>query len=144
MDPNTLWAGLNPAARELLSQRDYATGSLVERLRTSGVSVEEILRADRVSLADGWIPGVELVPRRVFRQRHRGFFGEFVRQEQGVLGQLGLWPRQWATARMFAGTCKGFHIHPPHVPEGIEPAVWFEHLYGSNPAPMTRWPYFLL
>lgn len=141
MDPKSLWAGLTPAASASLSQRDYSSGSIVDRLRLVGVSASELLQADRASLAAGWIPGVELVPRRVFRQRHRGFFGEFARQDQGVLGALGLWPRQWATARMFAGTCKGFHIHPPHIPEGRQPADWFQHLYGAEPAPASERPY---
>jgi dTDP-4-dehydrorhamnose 3,5-epimerase-like enzyme len=38
---------------------------------------------------------------------------------------------------MFAGTCKGFHIHPPHIPDGIAPAEWFRSLYlmpEANPA----------
>lgn len=141
MASNSLWAGLKPAAAAALSQRDYTSASLAERLRTVGVSAGELLQADRALLAPGWIPGVELVPRRVFRQRHRGFFGEFARQDQGVLGALGLWPRQWATARMFAGTSKGFHIHPPHIPEGTEPSAWFAHLYGENPAPVIERPY---
>lgn len=141
MAPNPLWAGLKPAAFAALSQRDYTSASLGERLRSVGVSAGELLLADRDSLASSWIPGVEIVPRKVFRQRHRGYFGEFARQDQGVLGALGLWPRQWATARMFAGTSKGFHIHPPHIPEGIEPSAWFAHLYGENPAPVTERPY---
>jgi dTDP-4-dehydrorhamnose 3,5-epimerase-like enzyme len=143
MASTNLWAGLKPAARAALSQRDYSSASLLERLGTAGVSVGELLQADRPSLAPGWIPGVELVPRRVFRQRHRGFFGEFARQDQGTLGTLGIWPRQWATARMFAGTAKGFHIHPPHIPEGWEPASWFAHLYGATPAPLQKRPYAL-
>jgi len=135
------WTALNPAARAQLSQRNYAAGSLLERLSSSGVSAGELLAADRSSLESGWIPGVELVPRRVFRQRHRGFFGEFARQGQGVTGNLELWPRQWATATMFAGTAKGFHVHPPHVPQNWEPAAWFRHLFGASPAPVAERPY---
>jgi dTDP-4-dehydrorhamnose 3,5-epimerase-like enzyme len=135
------WNGLKASARAELSQRNYASGSLLERLRGAGVSVGELIGAERQSLEAGWIPGVDFVLRRVFRQRHRGFFGEFAREGQGLLGAIGMWPRQWATARMFAGTAKGFHIHPPHIPEGFEPEAWFEKLFGSNPALPTERPY---
>ena len=140
MDP---WIGLNPGARAALSQRDYSSASPLERLSSTGLSVGEILSTERSVLAPSWIPGVEFVPRRVFRQRHRGFFGEFAREGQGVLGQLGFWPRQWATARMFAGTAKGFHIHPPHIPEGHTPEAWFQKLYGPRPASASERPYAL-
>jgi len=135
------WTALKVSAREALSQRNYAAGSLLERLGSSGVSAVELLTADRASLESGWIPGVEFVPRRVFRQRHRGFFGEFVREGQGITGKLGMWPRQWASATMFAGTAKGFHIHPPHIPANMDPAAWFEHLFGPTPAPVSERPY---
>lgn len=136
-----LWSALKAPARAALSQRNYAAGSLLERLGTSGVTASEVLSADRSTLAAGWIPGVEFVPRRVFRQRHRGFFGEFVREGQGVTGQLALWPRQWASATMFAGTAKGFHIHPPYIPAKTDPAAWFQHLFGATPAPLSERPY---
>jgi hypothetical protein len=134
------WIGLKPGAHAALSQRDYSSASPLERLSGAGLSVGEILSTERSVLAPGWIPGVEFVPRRVFRQRHRGFFGEFAREGQGALGQLGLWPRQWATARMFAGTAKGFHIHPPHIPAGHTPEAWFQKLYGPTPAPVSERP----
>ncbi len=135
------WTALKAKAREQLSQRDYAAGSLSERLSSSGVSVAELLGADRAVLEAAWIPGVELVPRRVFRQRHRGFFGEFIRHGQGVTGNLGLWPQQWASATMFAGTSKGFHVHPPYIPEHTDAAAWFQHLFGPSPAPVSERPY---
>jgi len=135
------WTALKNSARGALSQRNYAAGSLLERLRTTGVGTAELLAADRQGLGSGWIPGVEFVPRRVFRQRHRGFFGEFVREGQGITGDLALWPRQWASATMFAGTAKGFHIHPPFVPANTDPAAWFQHLFGPNPAPVSERPY---
>lgn len=137
------WQGLKPGAKAALSQRNYAAGSLLERLKGGGVAAGELMAADRASLSAGWIPGVEFVPRRVFRQKHRGFFGEFGREGEGVLGALGIWPKQWATARMFAGTAKGFHIHPPHIPEGKEAAAWFDHLFGEKPAPVAERPYHL-
>ena len=140
MDP---WIGLKQNARAALSQRDYSAANLLERLSGAGLTVGELLSTDRSVLAPGWIPGVDFVPRRVFRQRHRGFFGEFAREGQGLLGQLGLWPRQWATARMFAGTAKGFHIHPPHIPAGQTPEAWFQKLYGPAPAPVSERPYAL-
>ena len=132
------WNGLKEAAHAALSQRNYSAGTLLERLATTGVTASELLGGARVTLEAGWIPGVEFVPRKIYRQRHRGFFGEFAREQEGILGELGIWPKQWATARMFAGTAKGFHIHPPYIPEGMEPAVWFQKLFGMNPPPVTE------
>ena len=127
------WKCLKPEARTLLTQRNYSAGSLAERLSTSGVEAGELIAAGRAGLADAWIPGVEIFGRRIFPQRHRGFFGEFARQDTGPLAAIGLWPKQWATARMFAGTAKGFHIHPPHLPEGTTPEAWFQRLFVGEP-----------
>lgn len=135
------WNGLKPAARAALTQRDYSAKALPERLGTSGVEAGELLAADRTSLAGAWIPGVELFARRIFPQRHRGFFGEFARQEEGVLAQIGLWPSQWATARMFAGTAKGFHIHPPHIPADEATERWLRRLYVEEPENFALRPY---
>jgi dTDP-4-dehydrorhamnose 3,5-epimerase-like enzyme len=135
-----LWHALKPDARQQLSQRDYSQKSLAERLGTSGLEVGEAI-AKRAELADAWIPGVELFGRRIFPQRHRGFFGEFARQGDGALATIGLWPRQWATARMFAGTAKGFHIHPPHIPAGTTPEAWFRRLFIDEPKNFALRPY---
>ncbi len=136
-----IWTGLQPEARAALTQRDYSAKSLPERLATTGVEVGELIAADRATLSDAWIPGVEFLARRIFPQRHRGFFGEFARQDEGLLAKIGLWPRQWATARMFAGTAKGFHIHPPYIPEGTEPAAWFRRLFIEEPTNHALRPY---
>ena len=135
------WKCLKPEARALLTQRNYSAGSLAERLATSGVEAGELIAAGREKLADAWIPGVELFGRRIFPQRHRGFFGEFARQDNGLLGAIGLWPKQWATARMFTGTAKGFHIHPPHLPEGTTPEAWFRKLFIEEPENYALRPY---
>ncbi len=129
-----LWQGLTANARAALSQRDYSAKSLPERLATTGVEAGELIGASRDSLAGAWIPGVELFGRRIYPQRHRGFFGEFARQDEGILSQIGFWPRQWATAQMFAGTAKGFHIHPPCIPEGADAAAWFRGLFIDAPS----------
>ena len=134
------WHGLNPDAQRALTQRDYSAASLAERLGTSGVEAGEVL-GKRAELGDAWIPGVEIFGRKIYPQRHRGFFGEFARQGEGPLAAIGLWPQQWATARMFAGTAKGFHIHPPHIPEGMEPAAWFHRLFVEEPANFALRPY---
>ena len=136
-----LWTGLRTSALGALTHRDYKTAALADRLRTSGATAAELLAADRQSLSGAWIPGVELIPRRIYRQRHRGFFGEFMREGEGVAGEFAFWPRQWATARMFAGTCKGFHIHPPYIPVGIDPSEWFRQLYGSSDSQPLERPY---
>ena len=52
---------------------------------------------------------------------------------KGPLARIGLWPRQWSAARMFAQTAKGFHIHPPSVPEGTSPNEWFQRLFVTEP-----------
>lgn len=134
------WHSLNPEAQAALTQRDYSAKSLAERLGTSGVEAGEIA-GKAAELSSVWIPGVEIFSRRIFPQRHRGFFGEFARQGEGVLGAIGLWPAQWATARMFSGTAKGFHIHPPHIPEGTEPAAWFRRLCVEEPQNFSLRPY---
>lgn len=135
------WSGLKPAARSQLGQRDYSSKSLAERLAGSGVEAGELIAAGRENLAEAWIPGVELFARRIYAQRHRGFFGELARQEQGPLGSIGFWPRQWATARMFPSTAKGFHIHPPHIPEGTAAEAWFRRLFIDEPQNMALRPY---
>lgn len=135
------WKCLKPEARTLLTQRNYSASSLAERLATSGVEAGELIAAGRAKLADAWIPGVEIFGRRIFPQRHRGFFGEFARQDDGALAAIGLWPKQWATARMFAGTAKGFHIHPPHLPEGTTPEAWFRRLFIEEPENYSLRPY---
>jgi dTDP-4-dehydrorhamnose 3,5-epimerase-like enzyme len=135
-----LWHALNPAARAQLAQRDYSQMSPAARLATTGLEAGEAI-SKRGELAEAWIPGVELFGRRIFPQRHRGFFGEFARQDDGPLKAIGLWPKQWAPARMFAGTGKGFHIHPPSIPDGIAPEAWFRRLFVDEPANYELRPY---
>jgi dTDP-4-dehydrorhamnose 3,5-epimerase-like enzyme len=136
-----LWNALNPEAQSQLSQRDYSSKSLAERLATTGVEAGELVAVGSASLGDAWIPGVEIFGRKIYPQRHRGFFGEFARQEDGLLSAIGLWPKQWASARMFAGTAKGFHIHPPHIPAGTEPEAWFRRLFLEEPKNYALRPY---
>jgi len=136
-----LWNGLRDSARALLSQRNYQLTSLAQRLATTGVEVGELIAADRAELAPKWIPGVEIFPRRIYSQRHRGFFGEFVRQHEGPLADASLWPSQWATATMWSGSAKGFHIHPPHIPQGTTPEAWFQRLFIQEPANFALRPY---
>lgn len=129
-DPdNELWRGLSQSAREALVTRDYKSGTFAEQLANAGVEAGKLLGADR----DGWIPGVEVFARKIYPQRHRGSFGEFVRRDEGLLATIGLWPSQWASARMFAQTAKGFHVHPPSVPSGISPNDWFRRLFVDEP-----------
>lgn len=134
------WHALQPAARAQLTQRDYAQKSPAERLATTGLDAGEAI-AKRSELADAWIPGVELFGRRIFPQRQRGFFGEFARQDDGALAAIGFWPKQWATARMFAGTAKGFHIHPPHIPADTTAEAWFRRLFIDEPTSFASRPY---
>ena len=106
-----LWQGLSADAQKALATRDYGAAKA----------------------GDSAIPGVEIFPRTIHRQRHRGLFGEFVRRDEGVLQRIGLWPAQWANARMFAQTAKGFHVHPPNIPEGAKPEEWMRRLFIKEP-----------
>lgn len=138
----TFWRGLRPEVLGHLETRSYAQADLATRLATTGVELREVAGDGApAGLEDAWIPGVVLFSRRVFAQPRRGFFGEFARQTEGPLARIGMWPRQWAAARMFAGTAKGFHIHPPHVPEGEDPAAWFKRLYVDEPENFAARPY---
>jgi dTDP-4-dehydrorhamnose 3,5-epimerase-like enzyme len=143
-EPNPLWRGLTPAARDRLQTRSYGKPSLAERLATTGAEASELTAASAASqLQDVWIPGVELFHRPVYQQRHRGWFGEFARQHDpsSALTRIGMWPQQWATALMFAGTAKGFHIHPPSIPEGTAPDAWFRRLFVEDPENYALRPY---
>ena len=42
---------------------------------------------------------------------------------------------------MFGGSAKGFHIHPPHIPEGISPDAWFRKLFIEEPQNVALRPY---
>jgi dTDP-4-dehydrorhamnose 3,5-epimerase-like enzyme len=130
-DSKDLWIGLNKAARASLAGRDYASGSIVDRVTGGGVAAAELLELNRTS-ADTqkiWIPGVEIFHRQVHPQRHRGIFGEFARQEQGITAKIGLWPKQWAAARMYAHSAKGFHVHPPSIPGEMPAADWHRKVF---------------
>lgn len=137
--PQDLWRGLGPIARASLKTRDYSSSAIGDRLHQTGrVEARELAAGIPPDLA---IPGVEVFPRQVFHQRYRGYFAEFAREGESVLGRIGLWPRQWATARMFAGTSKGFHIHPPCIPEGVAPGAWFKRLFVDEPENFALRPY---
>jgi len=132
---NELWRGLSNEGQVALGTRDYSSGDLVEQLAKSGLEAGRLLSLDRAAaeVAKLWIPGVEVFPRAIYPQRHRGSFGEFARRNEGVLAKIGLWPSQWAAARMFAQTAKGFHIHPPSIPERTEAAAWFQRCFVDEP-----------
>lgn len=128
-----VWDGLSKAARAALVSRDYTDQALAHRLSGPGVAAAELVNRDRRSKTEQiWIPGVEVFTRAIHRQRHRGLFGEFVRQEEGVLSEIGLWPKQWAAARMFAHTAKGFHVHPPSIPAKSSAAAWHRRVFGEE------------
>ena len=84
---------------------------------------------------------MEVFPRTIYPQRHRGSFGEFVRRDEGPLARIGLWPQQWSAARMFPQTAKGFHIHPPSIPEGTAPNEWFQRLFVEEAENFSLRPY---
>jgi len=99
-----LWQGIN--AQDELSTRNYRIESFGRELSERGVEASQLVTAERKNreIEKGWIPGVEIFPRKIHPQHHRGSFGEFVRRDEGILAQIGLWPKQWSAARMFAQT----------------------------------------
>jgi dTDP-4-dehydrorhamnose 3,5-epimerase-like enzyme len=133
-DEKNLWRGLDDRARKALVSRDYKSGSFPERLASSGVEAGELVKADRNQPANkrAWIPGVEVFPRQIHSQSHRGVFGEFVRIDEGILAKIGLWPKQWSAARMFVHSAKGFHVHPPSIPADVVPEQWFRRIFGTQ------------
>jgi len=130
-----LWQGIDRGVRDRLNRRDYRTASFTQELSQRGVDAGELAAAKRSrrEIKDAWIPGVEIFARKVYPQRHRGLFGEFVRRDEGILAGIGLWPKQWSAARMFSGTAKGFHVHPPSIPENSDPVDWLRRLYIDEP-----------
>jgi dTDP-4-dehydrorhamnose 3,5-epimerase-like enzyme len=130
-----LWQGIDAGVRGRLSSRDYCAGSFTRELLQRGVDASSLVAADRSQpeIREAWIPGVEIFARKVHPQRHRGLFGEFVRHNEGILAQVGLWPKQWSAARMFSGTAKGFHVHPPNIPDGSDAVDWLRRLYVDKP-----------
>jgi len=130
-----LWQGIEPGAQDALKARDYGTASFAQELSRRGVDASELVIADRSQrkIKEAWIPGVEIFPRRVHPQRHRGFFGEFVRRDEGILAQIGFWPKQWSAARMFAQSAKGFHVHPPSIPPDTTADKWLRRLFVRSP-----------
>ncbi|HEY2712572.1 MAG TPA: hypothetical protein VGI60_08665 [Chthoniobacterales bacterium] len=129
------WHALDPETRASLAERDYRHRSLGERIAGVGIEAGQLANADRSDpeWARVWIPGVEIFSRTIHPQRHRGIFGEFARRDEGPLAKIGLWPQQWAGARMFTQTAKGFHIHPPSVPANISPNDWFRRIFVEEP-----------
>jgi dTDP-4-dehydrorhamnose 3,5-epimerase-like enzyme len=134
-DQSNLWAGLSDDARNALTARDYKAGSLGQRIAYSGIDASELAAADRSrpEVKRAWIPGVEIFPRKIHAQRHRGCFGEFVRRDEGILARVGLWPKQWSAARMFAQSAKGFHVHPPSIPPDTTAEKWLRRLFMRGP-----------
>jgi len=130
-----LWQGLTAEARSALVLRDYSAQTFAQQLAGAGIEAGKLASADRTDagVREAWIPGVEIFPRTIYPQRHRGSFGEFVRRDEGVLARIGFWPAQWANARMFAQTAKGFHIHPPSIPDGTEPGAWLSRCFIEEP-----------
>ena len=142
-NPNDRWQALDPKTQAALVERDYTASSLGQRIAQTGIEAGQLASANRSEpeIAQAWIPGVEIFPRTVHPQRHRGMFAEFVRRDEGPLARIGLWPQQWSTARMFAQTAKGFHIHPPSVPAEVSPNEWFGRLFLSEPEHYSLRPY---
>ena len=135
MNKKNLWAGLSDAAQSALTPRNYKAGSFAQRLAQGGVDAGELAGLDRrkPDAKKVWIPGVEIFSRQIHPQRYRGLFGEFARRDEGIVAKIGFWPAQWATARMFGGSAKGFHIHPPSIPAGTTAQKWLRRLFVTEP-----------
>jgi dTDP-4-dehydrorhamnose 3,5-epimerase-like enzyme len=130
-----LWQGIDPGTQDALKARDYRSASFEQELSRRGLDAGELVTADRnqSEIKKAWIPGVEVFARKIHPQRHRGFFGEFVRRDEGILAQIGFWPKQWSAARMFAYTAKGFHVHPPSIPDEKGAVDWLRRLFVDEP-----------
>lgn len=131
---NPLWRGLSESARQQVTVRDYSEPPSSPAKITDANHLAQLDRTDP-AIAREWIPGVEIFQRKVFSQRFRGAFSELARQTTGPCAEIGFWPKQWAVARMYAGTAKGFHIHPPHLPADSDPSDWFRRHFPEPPAP---------
>ena len=137
-----LWDGLNDSARKSLVSRNYKTGSLGQQVSESGVDAGELVSPrSKAELKKVWIPGVEIFSRTIHPQRHRGSFGELTRESEGILAKIGLRPKQWSAARMFANSAKGFHIHPPSIPDDSTAEKWFRRLFVVPPQTYSLRPY---
>ena len=134
------WGGLRDEARKRLEARDYGAEVISERISTEGIDAS-LLMQNREELSQVWIPGVELIPRKVYHQKGRGYFSELARMSEGVLSEIGLVPQQWASALMHRDSAKGFHIHPPFVPDGEDSEEWFRRLYIDNDRNFDLRPY---
>jgi dTDP-4-dehydrorhamnose 3,5-epimerase-like enzyme len=141
--PSDRWHALASEARGALVERDYGACSLAERIAEIGIEAGQLANANRAEpeIVQAWIPGVEIFARTVHPQRHRGLFGEFARRDEGPLAKIGFWPQQWSSARMFAQTAKGFHIHPPSVPPDTAPNEWFQRLFIKQAQNFSLRPY---
>jgi dTDP-4-dehydrorhamnose 3,5-epimerase-like enzyme len=125
-----LWHGLNDSAQKSLAARNYKTGSLAQQVSELGVDAGELVSPrNKADFKKVWIPGVEIFPRTIHPQRHRGSFGELARESEGILAKIGLQPKQWSAARMFANSAKGFHIHPPSIPGDTTAEKWLRRLF---------------
>ena len=139
---NELWSGIDARVKKVLISRDYKAGSLGERVAQLGIDGGELAGASSTAdIKKIWIPGVEIFARQIHPQRHRGSFGELARQSEGTVRKIGLWPKQWAAARMFAHSAKGFHIHPPHIPSDSTPEKWLRRLFVTQPENCALRPY---
>jgi dTDP-4-dehydrorhamnose 3,5-epimerase-like enzyme len=130
-----LWQGIDEKAQFKLGTRDYSAGTFPEQLAGKGVEARKLVSVDRndPEIAKAWIPGVEIFSRAIYPQRHRGSFGELARREEGILAEIGFWPNQWSAARMFANSAKGFHIHPPSIPDGVTAVDWLQRIFVKEP-----------
>lgn len=128
---DNLWRGLSAPAQAAIGLRDYGNRGFAQQLAEIGIDGGKLAAADRAApeVREAWIPGVEIFARTIYPQRHRGSFGEFVRRDEGIVAKLGFWPQQWAAARMFEQSAKGFHVHPPSIPQGVEPSEWFQRVF---------------
>lgn len=135
-----IWQGIDPAARNALTSRNYRSTSFAQELAQRGVQAGEVLTADRNhrEIKEAWIPGVEVFARKIHAQPHRGSFGEFVRRDEGILAKIALWPKQWSAARMFGHTAKGFHVHPPSIPRGTAAEDWLRRLFVDEAEQYSR------
>ena len=72
-DHDQRWRGLKPAAKASLEIRDYSSEANGMQLATTGLEAGKVIALREDLVAEGaWIPGVEIFPRTIYQQRHRG------------------------------------------------------------------------
>jgi len=113
------------------------------RIAEVGIEAGPLAAANRADpeISEAWIPGVEISPRTIYPQRHRGSFGELARRDEGALARIGLWPRPMVSRADVCPNRERFSYSSSQRPEGTPPNEWFRRLFVIEPEnfPLRRY-----